>query len=89
MNGAGQCKDDTLSSHTHDEGQPCAKQPTQNGSLQLLCRMQHNEMWVQETCTLDCTRACSHCQDDDDDNMAYKAVSDDDEDEAMLCRIII
>ena len=27
------------------------KQPTQNGSLQLLCRMQHNEMWMQETCT--------------------------------------
>ena len=29
-----------------------------------------------------CTRACGNCQDGDCDNMAYKPVSDDDEDEA-------
>ena len=31
---------------------------------------------------LECTRACGNCQDGDCDNMAYKPVSDDDEDEA-------
>ena len=64
---------------------PCAKQPrpsTQNGSLQLLCRMQHNDRCGCRKHALECTRACDNCKDDDWDKVAYKAVSDDAEDEA-------